>query len=488
MWPASRSTESSPHCILRKPLPRIPAPGFSPPPLSPSLRPGLDRLPTAASLAFAQVSIASLLLSIMGTRLALHGPPGAMHHSVDSLTSYRKHTTYALIAGLFAFFVSAGIHPWIYASTRVALPASIVVTVCAAGMALSMRNVGATFRLPKRRKVVGYYRSEDFEPGSLRGSMDPRGEPGTPGRVIQHVQSQITPANHQSTARRRVAPGRPGAAPPPARGADADALARAPVGLHAGAGSLSGSWFAPTLFGNVPPPLGHGRSGRDDEGAASGGCATSGPAAATGTELAPAASWFSRPARGAARPNPVAAGRPAAPHTLPPPAVRASSSYEVMMRAEALERQGRFREAAELLAEKMEQLHRAEHAAAGVHPAASEVGSDRRHEATRSWVGPSGWYGRATPEVDAAGSVTGNGRAAAVSAAGGTDHASCIGSSGNGVPSSQEPCSRAARGGDLSGGLLWRGASRHSAPAALVAAHDQGRSWFGRMAHRWNLY
>jgi hypothetical protein len=448
-------------------------------------------LPTGSSLASAQVSIASLLLSILGTRLALHGPPGAMHSSVEGLTGYRKHTTYALIVGLFSFFVSAGIHPWIYASTRVALPASITVAVCAAGMALSMRRIGTVFRLPKRRKVVGYYRSEDFEPGSVRDSVSQRVEPGTPGRVIKLVQSRIIPADYLRE-RRRVQLGRLGAVPAPARGADAEALSGTPVGLPAGGSAFSGGWFGPTLFGNVPPPLGQGRSERVAAGRINGGGrATSGPGTATGselaltasTELAPPASWFSRSARGAPHTQLVAAGRPAAPPA--PPSVRASSSYEVMMRAEALELQGRFREAADLLAEKMEQLYRAQRAAAGAHPAASEGGSDSRADAARSWVAPSCWYESARPEADAASSLATSGKAVAVTAGGGTSH---VGSSGNGASSAQEPRLHAARGGDHSDRPSWRAAPRHSAPASSVPAQDERRGWFGQMSHRWNLY
>jgi hypothetical protein len=289
---------------------------------------------------------------------------------------------------------------------RVALPASISVAVSAACIALSMRKLGTSFRLPKRRKVVGYYRSEDFEPGSVRGSMDERGEPRTPGRVIAHVQSKIILGEHKGDqkAKRRVLQGWPSAMPPPARGADAEALSRAP--LHAGGGAFNGSWFAPTLFGNVPPPLGHGMSER--AGTAGGGCATTGPAAASGTELAPASSWFSRHAWGAPQPDTNASGQLAAPAVLPPPAVRASSSYEVMMRAESLERQGRFREAAELLAEKMQQLHWAQNAAEGTRSDASADGSGRRQDATRGWLGHGCGHGGARPRLGAARSPAAN--------------------------------------------------------------------------------
>ena len=46
-----------------------------------------------------QVNIASLLMSVLGPRLALLGPPGSMNRAVESLHHYRKHTTLALNLG-----------------------------------------------------------------------------------------------------------------------------------------------------------------------------------------------------------------------------------------------------------------------------------------------------------------------------------------------------------------------------------------------------
>mmetsp|Transcript_14568 Transcript_14568/g.44503 ORF Transcript_14568/g.44503 Transcript_14568/m.44503 type:complete len:412 (-) Transcript_14568:212-1447(-) len=323
---------------------------------------------------FTQVSIASLLLSILGPRLALHGPPGSMHRSVDSLTMYRKHTSYALTAGLFAFFISAGIHPWLYSSNLAALPASVAVLVGAIGTALSMRTLTLAFRLPKEGMIFGYYGTHEFEPRSLRGSSDHVFEPRTPGRFIAHVQSEILPNDPQRTRRpwRRPPKLPPIVNAPPAGGRF--------VGTTQSSAASSPPSCASSLLANVPPHLGQEQGEQVLAGSHGGGCAT------TGTELTSASSWWSRRptafAPRAASSNALQSttlvglreesGRlhgqatrlsPASSATAVPPVVRASTSFEIMMRAEALEEQGRFREAAELLALKMEQLHAAQRGA-----------------------------------------------------------------------------------------------------------------------------
>ena len=147
---------------------------------------------------FTQVCISTLMLSVLGPRLALHGPPGSMHRSVEMLSSQRRHTTALMAAGLTVFYAAAGIHPWIYHDYRVALPSTIMMCVAFLLTAISARALYLSFRLPKGlRKVAGYYHTDSF----ARGSMD---EPHTPGRVIQTIQQRMVP--HSAEVRKSAMP------------------------------------------------------------------------------------------------------------------------------------------------------------------------------------------------------------------------------------------------------------------------------------------
>ena len=107
--------------------------------------------------AFTTVNIGALLLTVLAPRLALHGPPGSVHRAVEELHHHRAVSGGFFVLGLCMFFVTIALHPWIYFPATVALPVSLAVAGSATILWLSARSIFHRLRLPPGTEVRGYF-------------------------------------------------------------------------------------------------------------------------------------------------------------------------------------------------------------------------------------------------------------------------------------------------------------------------------------------
>ncbi len=264
-------------------------------------------LSVSALSAFTMVNVTSLLLSVLAPRLALHGPPGSMHRAVDGLHRHRKIVTGIFHAGLAAFFGSAAVYPWMYFPLAIALPTSGTIALGGLFTFGSVVWVRRSFHVRSGEKVRGWYDLRRARRSRSR-SMGAGEEPATPSRVISLMQSKILP---------KVPPSREAAAKPSAM--FGELLASLTPWAVASRAAYRRAAVGDSSLGRGQPlstPRGDGE--RDS-------AAPSSSKARVACDAVPAAA----------------------------PIVRLVTSHGVMAEVELLERQGRFREAAELLAERL---------------------------------------------------------------------------------------------------------------------------------------